>query len=221
MEKDFYTVKEFADAYECSPDRVYEWLRTGKIEYYARLTPHAIYRIPKTELARLKGEGKTASEESVVQQPVHKEVDPSIVIQRREHFAELTDITNLLLSNDVDRVMKGGTVNIISTSGEKGTRYVEYYFTDGTNFESPPYDLTKEQLSDQLKRNIEFPIHKYTEWVFYKCFLPHLISELPEELKTEGFYTIVQEQPYQLIETLRLLAARKTFKGTCPVCEDW
>jgi hypothetical protein len=59
MEKDFYTVKEFAVAYGCSPDRVYEWLRIGKIKHYERPTPHAIYRIPKTELARLKGDEGT------------------------------------------------------------------------------------------------------------------------------------------------------------------
>lgn len=27
--------------------------------------------------------------------------------------------------------------------------------------------------------------------------------------------------PYKLINILRRLAARKTFKGTCPVCKDW
>ncbi len=56
---------------------------------------------------------------------------------------------------------------------------------------------------------------------FRDYFVPHLKSELPEELKTELFYIVVEKQPYLLIETLRLLAARKTFKGTCPVCKDW
>ena len=88
MEKDFYTVKQFADEYRCSPDRVYEWLRTGKIRYYERLTAHAMYRIPKTELARLKGEEKAASEESVAQLPIHRESDLVIEKRREEHFAD-------------------------------------------------------------------------------------------------------------------------------------
>ena len=51
MEKDYYTAEEFAQAFGCSRDRVYEWLRGNIIKYY-RPTDHAIYRIPKTELAR-------------------------------------------------------------------------------------------------------------------------------------------------------------------------
>jgi hypothetical protein len=44
---------------------------------------------------------------------------------------------------------------------------------------------------------------------------------MPEELKTKGFWDIVKEQPYELIEILITLTERKTFKGTCPVCRDW
>ena len=51
--------------------------------------------------------------------------------------------------------------------------------------------------------------------------MPHLKSELPEELKTELFYKIIEQQPYETIETLRLLAERKIFNGVCSVCRDW
>ena len=55
MVKDFYTVKEFAKEYGVSTDRVYEWVRSSYIESLPRVTPHSIWRIPKTELERLKG----------------------------------------------------------------------------------------------------------------------------------------------------------------------
>ena len=128
----------------------------------------------------------------------------------------------MLLANDLDRVIEGGTFTITSktVSGErKESRQVEY--TIFYKSDDAPYELTNEQLSVQLQQNIEFTVHEYTEWFFYKCFLPHLVSELPEDIRTKGFGDIVKEQPYQLIETLRLLAERKTFKGTCPTCKDW
>ena len=105
MEKDYYTVEEFANAYGCSPDRVYEWLRGGGIKCYERLTKHAIYRIPKTELARLKGEGGAPSAESVVQQPIYKEVDPIITKRREKHSTDLAKIAECLLDNDLNRVI--------------------------------------------------------------------------------------------------------------------
>ena len=54
MEKDYYTVKEFAELLGYSTDRVYEWLRSGYIESLEKPSPHSIWRIPITELARLK-----------------------------------------------------------------------------------------------------------------------------------------------------------------------
>ncbi|HEY87145.1 MAG TPA: hypothetical protein G4O06_03855 [Dehalococcoidia bacterium] len=83
------------------------------------------------------------------------------------------------------------------------------------------YHLTKEQLSERLKENIVLAEHKYERWFFYDCFVQHLTTELPEELKGKGFFDIVNEQPYELIDVLRVLATRKTFKGECQVCKDW
>jgi len=56
MEKDYYTVKEFAELLGYSTDRVYEWLRSEYVKSYEKPSPHSIWRIPITELARLKGE---------------------------------------------------------------------------------------------------------------------------------------------------------------------
>ena len=149
------------------------------------------------------------------QERTHSSVSENL----KEHNEQLAGVANMLLANDLDRVIEGVTITSITASGEpKESRQVEYIITNGSNYDSPPYDLTKEQLSVQLEQNIDFAIHEYTDWFFYQCFLPHLRSELSEELKSKGFWDIVKEHPYQLIETLRVLAARKTFKGTCPVC---
>jgi hypothetical protein len=56
MEKDYYTVTEFAKEYGVSTDRVYEWVRSDYIKSLPRITTHSPWRIPKSELDRLKGE---------------------------------------------------------------------------------------------------------------------------------------------------------------------
>jgi hypothetical protein len=81
-------------------------------------------------------------------------------------------------------------------------------------------ELTKEQLASHLNSNMA-AISKDRDWFFRHCFIPHLKSELSKELNTEPFFKVVEEQPYELIEILRVLEARKMFKGTCPVCKDW
>ncbi len=77
--KDYYTVKEFAEEYDVSTDRVYEWVRSGYIEPLPRVTPHSIWRIPKTELERLRGKA------SEVTQPI-------IPKAKEEHLYELRQL---------------------------------------------------------------------------------------------------------------------------------
>jgi len=151
-------------------------------------------------------------------------VEPSVHIEKeqrdiplsyhenwKEHNAKLVGVADRLLDNDLNRVMKW----VISTGD------IEYQLFDDNNLNELPYKLTEDDLSGKFEQNIISAYHDYTEWFFKNCFLPHLYAEWSEELKNKGFYIIAEEQPYQLIETLRLLAERKTFKGSCPVCKDW
>jgi hypothetical protein len=127
----------------------------------------------------------------------------------RAHNEQLLNITNMLLANSLGKVLEGYTSSGKHEYAVTGSIYEDFY------------EVTEEQLSTQLEQNIEYTIHDHTEWFFYECFVPHLAMEFSEEMKTKGFWGMVKEQPYKLIETLRVLAARKTFKGTCPVCKDW
>jgi hypothetical protein len=52
--KEFYSVKEVAQILSLSPDRIYEYLRTGRL-HGSRLAEHSAWRIPSAELERLKG----------------------------------------------------------------------------------------------------------------------------------------------------------------------
>jgi hypothetical protein len=96
---------------------------------------------------------------------------------------------------------------------------VDYTVTDQ---EGLFYTLDKEDLSIRLDDNLQSTFDKYKDWFVKFCFVPHLEAELPGEIKAEGLWDgVIYEKPYELIHTLRILTARKTFKGTCAVCKDW
>lgn len=58
--KEFYSVKEIAQILNLSPDRIYEYLRAGRL-HGARLSNNSAWRIPASELQRLKGSGSAES----------------------------------------------------------------------------------------------------------------------------------------------------------------
>jgi len=128
----------------------------------------------------------------------------------KEHNARLAGVAEILLSNDLIRVSKH-----TFATGE-----VEYqlFDEDEVNLQD---SFTEDDLSALFEDNYPLAYKEYTEWFVNKCFAIHLEAEWPEEFTGKGFYIVADEQPYFLLETLRLLAERKTFKGTCPVCEDW
>ena len=142
---------------------------------------------------------------------VSPQVDSVIVKQRVEHFTDLANIASLLI-NGLDNVSSPGWTTNRSRQGK--------YLLPNENAASGYDEITKEQLASRLNRNMA-AILKDRDWFFRNCFIPHLKSVLPEELKTKLFYRIIEEQPYQLIELLRRLAVGKPFKGSCPVCKDW
>ena len=141
-----------------------------------------------------------------------EQFDYVTVKQTAAHFADLASIAKALLANRLDSISCPGWTT-------KRSHQVKYLLPSETD--ASVYDeITKEQLTSRLNSNMA-AILKEKDWFFRHCFIPHLKSELSEELKTKPFYRIIEEQPYELIEILRVLAARGIFKGTCPVCKDW
>lgn len=148
----------------------------------------------------------------VTREHLKKKVDPFIVKRREEHFSNLAGIAKVFLNN-LDSVSSPRW----TTNRSRQVKYVIPNKKAASRYD----EITEEQLTGCLNSNIASAIDKHGDWFFRACFVPHLKSELPEELKTELFYNVVEKHPYKLIETLRILTARKTFKGTCPVCKDW
>jgi hypothetical protein len=82
-------------------------------------------------------------------------------------------------------------------------------------------ELSNTDIEGILEYNTESVCNKYSDWFFYSCFLIHVVNDFPKKYRASNFWEFFHEQPLQLIETLRLLAERKTFNGTCPMCKDW
>ena len=126
----------------------------------------------------------------------------------KEHFEHLTDVARTLLANGLDTV---------EPKRSKGDEFepAEYIVWDGY-FEKAT--VNQDQLSDMLDDNIPLAASKHG--LDFDCFLSHLEVEY-SDIESKGLWKVIRENPYELIETLRVLARRKTFKGTCPVCENW
>lgn len=164
------------------------------------------YRTDKRFVRERRKELEAASE--VLQEHVKKKIDPIVVKRRGEHFAQLASVAKSLLANDLESVLEKQTETL-----------VDYTVTSQDGLF---YTLDKDDLSNQLDDNLQSTFDKYKDWFIKYCFIPHLEAELPEEIKAEGLWDgVINEKPYELIYTLRLLAERRTFKDTCPVCKDW
>ena len=139
--------------------------------------------------------------------------DPLILKARERHFADLADAAGRLLYNNLHRVW-------LSARAYESNQ-PEYEIYEG--FDSPGYPITKEQLSSILDTNIEMLRSQKGESILYQQLAPHLNAEIPEivtDTEPRGFLNVVRDNPYELIETLRILESRKIFRGTCPVCKD-
>ncbi|MFC1927361.1 hypothetical protein ACFLW7_02135 [Chloroflexota bacterium] len=198
---------------------VYQMILNGHedsdiLDEYARLYEAGQLMFPyRTDKRFVRECRKTlAAALEVSQEHLKKQVNPTIVKRREEHFADLADVAKSLLANGLD----GVSCPAWTTNQSHQVKYVLPSETAVSGYD----EMTKEQLASRLNSNMA-TILKEKDWFFRHCFIPHVKSELSEELTTEPFFKLVEEQPYKLIESLRVLAARGTFKGTCPVCKDW
>ena len=127
-----------------------------------------------------------------------------------EHNAKLASVADKLLDSDLKRIIKRGVPR----------RDLKYHLYD-ENETDILEEFTDEDLSGRLEENLLTVYRDYTDWFYKNCFIPHLFAEWSEDVQTKMSRALLYDEPYLLIETLRLLAERKTFKGSCPVCKDW
>jgi len=141
--------------------------------------------------------------EAALKDRIEKKVNPIIVQRKQEHFQHLADIADILLSGGLDKVPEGEDEDEDETAFKDGEAE-----TDGDR-----------NLVGRLDSNIHAAIIRYNQWEVITCFFTHLEGE--DKRIEEDFIKFYEEYPVEMIEILRLVSQRKTFKGTCPVCAEW
>lgn len=144
----------------------------------------------------------------VLDTQLNREIAPIIVESKKKHFLHLAELANSLLEDGLDNV----EINTNERSNINGKKYVII------NDHSDEAVNTK-YLYASLIANIDVTIRKYSKSEVDDLF-SHLLAEYPE-VDDGDTNTYIKDKPFELIEILHLLARRKTFKGTCPVCEEW
>ncbi len=94
----------------------------------------------------------------------------------------------------------------------KGEDNYEWVVTAGG-----PISISRDELIRDLKSSIEEARQKYRSLDEFDHFLMHLEAE---EASYEDLNGYVETHPMELVNLLKILVSRKTFKGTCPVCES-
>jgi excisionase family DNA binding protein len=205
-ETQYLTIKEFAAKVDYSERHIRRLIKGGNVQA-CRSEGRRKWLIPESEVSRLRGEASLTPPGEVAEKQIRKEV--SLVTAKRieQHFDHLADIAKGLLSGNLD--------NVTAKSTKTGDIF-EYTFWEGTVGQG----IARKQLSEMLERNIESFYEQPNDTYDLDYFLYHLVAEYPE-VQSKGFNNFAKKNPYELVEMLRLLVRRKTFKGTCPVCKDW
>jgi hypothetical protein len=159
--------------------------------------------------------------------------DPLVLQRKAEHFAYMAEIANGLLAttyHPLDSVRK-------NPDGEG--EYGEYLL--GSDDDAWP--VNRQDLRAWLQKNVDiasgrdYPAPGEYEAIDNGCATPLaefkvypdydfecLTAHLKEECRIvgeEGLDKAVQQDPYAVIDAVRLASRRKTFKGKCEVCKDW
>jgi hypothetical protein len=141
---------------------------------------------------------------AVLEGHIKKSENPLILDAKREHFHHLSEIAKALLPQQ----------NASVEQNDSGGQFEYWLWEQGKG-----QGMTHKELGDMLWSAIDTIDERYSMDDF-NYLLSHLEAEYPD-FQFESLHNIVKNNPYELIQTLTVLAQRKIFKGTCPVCKDW
>lgn len=140
----------------------------------------------------------------VLEISLKKEIDPIIVEAKQKHYADLLEVANSLLKNEVISVRKN------NWEAKPMNPYI-------INSEDGMKSIDKKDLGRRLAMNLE-DAYIYHGTGKVDCFISHFQSEFTSN---KTFAKRIQTEPYKVINMCMLLSNRKTFKGLCAICEGW
>ena len=124
--------------------------------------------------------------------------------QLKEHFENMADIAASLLS--------GWDVTKNTPRGDQFDIFQYSIIVDDSG-----WGVTHKQLGSYVLANIETVSGQYWDsgWKFFEV---HLSAEL-HEIEPKGLRDFASVNPYELIETLKVLAKTQILKGKCLACQ--
>jgi hypothetical protein len=128
--------------------------------------------------------------------------------QKKEHFDELAEIAELLLEDGLDR---------IKTENDSSSPHKDRYAIVTENNE--PQEITRDELGYSLAGNMDVARTLYGPEL-WSGFERHMEAEIAE-IKAKGLTGLASADPLQLVELLKMVAQRRAFQGSCPICKDW
>lgn len=140
-----------------------------------------------------------------------REWNAVITKARYEHFTHLADVASWILANDLDDVWPNPLLEI-------GEPFDKYKYLVGSS-EDGHGIANDSELADRLEESFNFAYDYYGSFDI-DCLESHLKAEIPE-VRSKGLHSLISDNPYKLIENLKILSRKKIFEGTCPICEDW
>jgi hypothetical protein len=144
----------------------------------------------------------------LLQDKVQKPDNTLITARRKEHWDSLADIAKALYEN----------IDFITERQSKGDKWdIFQYSVYGRS--GVGQGVNKEKLVSIIKYPIDMMITSPgASEIGY--FLSHLETEIPE-VKSKGIWKAIEENPVEFFDTIKLLADKRTFRGTCAICKDW
>lgn len=124
----------------------------------------------------------------------------------KEHSENITDIAASLLTGwDVTK------------NTPRGNQFDIFQYT--IIVDDLGWGVTHEQLNARVQLRLEETFEQYSESEL-NYFMSHLKAISPE-IEAKGIIRFARENPYELLETLKVLAKTKILKSKCLACQHW
>ena len=144
--------------------------------------------------------------------------DPVITKQRERPFSELYEILNSMMMeygtsvSAITRLpIRGNERKQLSSMPHCDGEYYKYIISDETL-------LTYQELVEMVEDKYGF-LEECNLSLQYRCLLQHLYGEYPDMM--ENTQDWVSNHSYEFLDRICMLIQRRTFLGTCSVCNKW